>query len=120
MKKLRELYAQYKLWRSMRGMSELGRELYLSFQIDKWKWDEYTIDCKQSGIQLWIANSWVHFRFYKLPHSGLETEGQLEKLLNQADKKFLHKYVNDMINAKKLSMPQVAINIIRASRMKDD
>lgn len=120
MKKLRELYAQYKTWRSMRGMSELGRELHLSFEIDEWEWDEFTIDCKKSGIKMWLAGDWKYFRFYTLPHSGLETESQLEKLLNEADKKFLFKYVRNLIEANKLSMPQVAINVIRAARMKDD
>jgi hypothetical protein len=120
MKKLNELYAEFKLWRSMRGMSELGRELHESFEVDEWTWDRFTIDCKKSGIKIWYANDWDYFRFYALPHSGLEKEAELITLLNKADKKFLFKYVQDWIKANELTKPQIAINIIRAARYKDD
>lgn len=121
MKKLRELYVRFKLWRSMRGMSELGREVYESFQLDDWTWDKYTIDCKQSGIKIWIANEWPNFRFYELPHSNMERT-TLEKTLffNKKDQQFLHAWVAAEKKKHEVLPAQMAISIIRASRMKDD
>jgi hypothetical protein len=121
MKKLRELYARFKMWRKMRGMSELGREVFESFQVDHWEWDRYTIDCKQSGIKIWYGDHWEFFRFYELPHSDMDRTA-LEKTVffNEKDKKFLNAWVLDAKKRTEVSPAQMAITIIRASRYKDD
>jgi len=121
MKKLRELYARFKVWRKMRGMSELGREVFESFQVDDWEYDKYTIDCKQSGIKIWIANEWPNFRFYELPHSSMDRT-QLEKtpFFNKKDQQFLHAWVQALKKKHEVSPTQMAITIIRASRHKSE
>lgn len=115
MKKLRE-------WWRMRkriGMSEFGRELLEAMEgDDRWRKTEHTVEHIDSGIQLWIANGFNHYKIYRVPGMGALTDSQKESMLNKVDRKVLWDGYHEMLERDRQTPPFTALNLLRLARIK--
>ncbi len=114
LKKLRE-------WWRMRkriGMSEFGAELLEAMEgEDRWRKTEHTIEHIDSGIKLWIANGYKHFKIYSVPSMHL-SDSHKENMLNKKDCAVLWDAYHEMLERDRNSPPFTALNILRLARIK--
>ena len=114
MKKLREW------WRARKriGMSEFGLELLEAMEgDDRWRKTEHTIEHIDSGIKMWIANGFNHFKIYNVPSMTL-SDSQKENMLNKKDRGVLWDAYHEMLERDRHPPPYTALNILRLARIK--
>jgi len=119
MKKLRELYARYKLWREARGMSALGIELRTALMTDTWVLGTYTIKHQRSEIEVWVGESARFFKVYSVPHVHMKDEDK-ENALNKKDREVLHMWAKRLIEKSKATKPEQIMSVLLASKYKDE
>jgi len=104
-----------------RFMTPLGLELEEALTDGEWLLNEYTLDHKASGIQLWVCNGYGWFHIRKA--ARISDEEQLKRMLNRFDRCVLwrkHKAaLKQFYREKHDEQTNEVLNTLRLGRIKE-
>lgn len=108
-------------------LSALGAEIMEAMQNpDEWQADDYTIDHKKSGLDLWVANKddkGTFFHVYRLPRVLIDSperaipkEETLKKMLTVEDKQVLAPVAYALQEKLNGTLTAATLNALRLAR----